>query len=232
MIQMKLQTIYRAAVAATLVVSAGATSAASQAFEAINGVAAINGSVLAAQGVTVITLGNATFTDNMLYLPVASVSTAAEGGAALIDFGDADGFTLQTALGSVSFKDFSFDFATKTLKGDMQGLSFLSGISLLDSGLITATVAEGNLGLDDLSAVSTQAAARPLYLSASSFVMAADLTAYLTQLQLPLSTFPVAQAVTTLNIGTPPAVPEPSTYAMLGMGLAIAGGMAARKRRA
>lgn len=220
----------RAVAAAMLVVSAGAATAATQAFDAVDGVAAINGSVLSTLGVTVITLGNATFADDMLYLPVASVSTDVEGGAARIDFGDDDGFTLKTQLGSVSFKDFTFDFATKTLSGDLVGLGFLSNISLLDSGLITAGTAEGSLGLDDLSAVNSQPGSRPLYLAATDFVLATDLTDYLTLLELPTTAFPVAQAITNLNIGTPPAVPEPSTYAMLGMGLLVAGTMAARKR--
>jgi hypothetical protein len=226
---MKLNTISRAVLASTLALSASVSMAASQPFDATSASVAINGEVLTTLGISVLTLGGATFDGSTLFLPVSDVSTLVDGGPARIDFGDADGFTLKTSLGSVSFKDFSFDYATNTLSGDLNGLGIISGINLQDSGLIVATTAEGNLGFDDLSAVSTQAGSRPLYLSASNFVIAPDLANYLTLIELPATSFPVAQAITSLTIGTAP-IPEPSTYAMAGVGLLLVGAIARRRR--
>ena len=216
---------------AAVTVVAGGAMAATQPFNAINATVSIDTSMLTANNISISKIGNAVLSGNTLTLAVSSVTNATNGGAATINFGDNDGFMLTTQFGTLTFKDFSFDAASKTLIGDLQGGGFLlSGISFQDGGLLSAGAAEGNLGFDPLTAVTNSSSARPLYLSASQFTMAAGLAAYLTEKGLTPSTVPVGQIVQNVKIGVSP-VPEPSTYALMGLGL-VGMALVSRKRRA
>ena len=226
-----LASLSRSVIAATaLTVIAGGAMAATQPFNPINASVSIDTTLLVANNITIGGAGNATFSAGTLTLPVSSVEVGTSGGPATINFGDADGFVLTTQFGTLTFKDFSFDAATNTLQGDLKGGGFLlGGIDFQDGGLLVATSAAGNLGTDPLTAVTSSAQARDVFLAASQFTLAPALSAYLSGVGLTPSLVPVGQIVLSVNVGTPP-VPEPATYALAVAGLISVGVFARRKK--
>jgi PEP-CTERM motif len=179
---------------------------------------AVNASSLASLGtVSTSKLGNATFAagasnTGTLTLTPTSVS------AALADYADADGFKISVSslfLGtnSVSFSNFTQDLSTGMLSGSLLGAGGILGALNYTGELIDAATITGQ-------GTST--------MTFTNFVMAPALSAYLTAAGANPSSVPVGQMITSMTVTGVPAVPEPSTYAMLLLGL---GGIAVAARR-
>ncbi len=179
---------------------------------------AVNASSLTSLGtVTTTKLGNATFAagasnTGTLSLTPDSVS------AALADFAAADGFKITVAslfLGtnSVSFTNFTQDLSSGMLSGSLVGAGGVLGALNYTGELIDASTISG-------AGTST--------MTFTNFVMAPALAAYLTSVGASPSNVPVGSMITNITVTGVPAVPEPSTYAMLLLGL---GGIAVAARR-
>jgi PEP-CTERM motif len=205
---MQMKQIARAVVAAAALASAGSAFAA-------NATVSLDAPTMAANGVTAVAIGNDTYNSasGILTAPIDATKTT----ASFVDFGNADGFTLSFDVfglpQTATFSNFSFDIASKTLFGNLTGtgvlaskLAYNTGGALLSAGsVITA------------NGVTT----------ASNFSLAPALSAYLTSKNIQPSQVAAATGVVK-SIAMPSAVPEPSTYAMVLLGL---GGIALAARR-
>lgn len=215
-----------------LAVAATAASAANQPFVAGSGSVTLDTSYLSANGYTVTALGSSTYnaTTGVLTDPLQTISTATNPGALKIDFSDTSGLTLKKGLTSVKLFDFSFDVATQSLFGTITSGIFLN---LPNQSLLTATTLAGDFGGSALDNVANSSTARKLNLVASDFVLSEAFKGFLTENGIdPTAVSFVASLVKTVNIGTvsTPGVPEPSTYALMGVGL-VGIAMARRSRR-
>ena len=181
-------------------------------------------SVLTAKKITVKSVGNGTWnaTTGIFTDPVASASTTATDDV-IVQFNADSGFELYTpgqfgiSTKIATLQNFSYSVETGTLHGDL----YTPAGNLLDTDLLTANTLTG--GIEFGSTV--------LDIKASNFVLATEL---LTALGDNAASFQfVADAVKTLNlkvtVSAPLAVPEPSAFAMLGVGL-VGMSLVARRR--
>jgi PEP-CTERM motif len=166
-------------------------------------------------------LGNAVYTNttplSSVALPVSTVATAS-----FIDYGDADGLKISFApnfLGTrpnISLSNFSFDIATKTILGNAKyGTSFNLATAEPVLSIATLTDVGGNL-------------------LASGISMHPSLQATVADLGLDPNAIPLSSIISSLtfsNYGFVAAVPEPSTYALMGLGL-VGISLVARRRQA
>lgn len=181
-------------------------------------------SVLTAKKITVKSVGSATWsaTTGIFVDPVASASSTASDDV-IVQFNADSGFALYTpglfglSTNIATLKNFSYSVETGTLHGDL----YTPAGNLLNTDLLTAKTLTG--GIDFGSTV--------LDIKATNFVLATEL---LTALGDNAASFQfVADAVKTLNLkvnlSAPLAVPEPSAFAMLGVGL-VGMSLVARRR--
>lgn len=210
---------------AMLAIALAASSASAEALTIVSSSDSVllDTSVLTAKNLTVKPVGSATWnaTTGILTDPISGASTTAAD-QLIIQFNSASGFALYTPglFGQTkvaTLQNFSYNVDTGTLHGDLYTLAG----NLMDTDLLTASTLVG--GVEFGSTV--------LDIQASNFALATELV---TALGSNAASFQfVADAVKTLNIkatfSAPLAVPEPSAFAMLGVGL-VGMSLVARRR--
>ena len=185
---------------------------------AANATVSLDAPLMTANGVTATALGANTYnsTTGILTAPISGGQTAT-----FADFGNADGFTLGFSLFGlpqvISFSNFSFDGLTRTLSGNLKGDGVLvSKIDYANGGLLTA-------------GTSSFVANDIMY---SNFTVSTELSNYLTSINVDTKQLSAVTAVVkSVSIPSVSAVPEPSAYALMGLGL-VGIALATRKRRA
>ena len=210
------------AVAALAIAAAASASATSQPFTATSGSVTLDTTYLSANGYTVGALGSATYNASTGVLsgdPLSAVTTSANPGPLTASFDATSGLSLTKGTTTVKLTNFSFDAATNSLFGNIS-VGFL--LNLTNQSLLTATTVAGDFGGSSLSSVATSSTARTLNLAASSFVLSDAFSTLLSSNGITPSTVSfVASIVKNVNVGkvSTPTVPEPSTYALMGLGL-------------
>jgi PEP-CTERM motif len=198
--------------------------------------AALTALVLAAAGNAMAANAPATVSVDAAYLTANDLAVAGVGGSTyttsgnigtvslaidtipsmLIDFLDAAGFsiTASTFLGDgvATFSNFKFDASTGIMSGNLVGGGLLSKLNYLNGDLLKANT---------LTGVGTS------LITASNFTLADGLSSYLTTNKISPALLPVSSVVKTVAL----PVPEPTTYALMGLGL-VGIALVARKRQA
>jgi hypothetical protein len=223
------------AVAATVAASSASAAAVSQPVTATSAAITFDTTYLTANNITIAALGSATVntTTGIGTLPLGSVSLASTAtGPLTATFASGAGVSL-TVTGSTGLKttvkltNFVFDVATSDLSANVT-----SGIllNLPAQSLLTAGVVGGDFGGAQLNTVANSTATRSLNLYAANFTLSDSFKTLMTDNGLDPASFAfVASVVKNIKVGS---VPEPSTYALMGLGLVGMAFVARRKQQA
>lgn len=212
-----------------LAVAAFAASAATtQPITAATAVITLDTTYLTANAYTVGALGSSTYNSvtGLLTDPLQGVSTLSNPGALSIDFSDTSGLSLKKGTTTVKLTDFTFDVATSSLFGTVDSGIF---VHLPNISMLTANTVLGDFGGADLNNVATSGTPRKLNFLATDFVLSDSFKTLLSDNGInPTSMEFVASIVKSVAVGT---VPEPTTYALMGLGL-VGIAFAARRKQA
>ena len=215
---------------AAAVAASSASAAVNQPVTATTATINFDTSFLATNGITVSALGSATVnsTTGVGTLPVSAVTLASTAtGPITVSFGSTSGVALKTSSGAtVNLTNFTYDASTHDLSANVSYGIFLN---LTSQSLLTANNTAGDFGGAALTSVTNSTATRTLKLWASDFTLSSSFQSLLSSNGLNPSSFAfVAGAVKSIAVG----VPEPSTYALMGLGLVGMGLVARRKQQA
>lgn len=221
-----------------------AATAASAAVQPINTVTSstVNFDVtkLSANNYTASALGNATYnaSTGVLKDSVANVSITGTSGPATVAYDATSGIALSTTIAfvgtvNVNLTKFSYNFLDNTLYGDVFVTALGSSTTYANQAILVAGSETGTLGTDSLGNLSSSASLRDLNMNLGSFTLAPDLSTKLKSAVSFVSWLPAA--VTSVNVFTKATatttIPEPSTYALLGLGL-VGISLVARRKQA
>jgi hypothetical protein len=211
---------------ALLALAAGAASAATQPINPVtSSTVTFDTTKLASNSFTATALGNSTYNSStgVLTDSIASVSLGTTG-AGTVAYNATSGIGLTTSIAfvgtvNVNLTNFFYNFADNTLYGDVFVTALGSNLSYASQAILVAANEAGTLGTSNLNSATSSTTARDLNMSLSSFTLAADLSTKLGNAVTFVSWLP--GAVTGVNVKTTatPSVPEPSTYALMGIGL-------------
>lgn len=192
---------------------------------------------LASNSFTATAIGGSTYNTStgVLTDSISSVSAASNLAPAVIQYDTASGLNLKTSIAfvgtvNVALTDLVYDAASNTLFSDMVVTALGSNTTYANQAILVAGSEVGTLGASSLDSISLTSSAQSLNYSLTNFSLATDLSTKLGSLVSFVSWLPAAvQSVTVTSVAAP-AVPEPSTYALMGMGL-VGMGLVARRRR-
>lgn len=221
-----------------LAVAATAASAASVTLSPVtSSTVSFDTAALTANNFTATALGNATYNSStgVLSDAITGASVASFPGPATVQYDATSGIALSTTIAfvgtvKVNMTNFSYNAGDNMLYGDVFVTALGSNVTYANQSILVAANEVGTIGSSSLNSVASSASARALNMNLSSFTLSSDLQTKLGNAVSFVSWLPAA--VKSINVTSPtPAVPEPSTYALMGLGLAgIA--LAARRKQA
>ncbi|MBI5924516.1 MAG: PEP-CTERM sorting domain-containing protein [Aquabacterium sp.] len=224
-----------------LAVAATAASAASVTLSPVtSSTVSFDTAALASNNFTATALGGSTYSSStgILTDAIAGASVSSFPGAALVSYDAASGISLSTSIAfvgtvKVNMTNFSYNAGDNMLYGDLLVTALGSSKTYTNQSILVAGTEVGTIGADSINSVSSSAAARALNMNLSSFTLSSDLQTQLGNAVSFVSWLPAAVKSINVTSATPvtPAVPEPSTYALMGLGL-VGMALVARRKQA